>query len=126
MGVEELQKPPCEKCIHEAGKCTIYHFRPNSCREFRCMWLDLVGTEYELPKAMRPDRCGVIFAVSTDNSFVTMNVDPARPDSVNNKGVKKLAERLAHGTPVYCKVGMKMFKARVVTEPEKPLHPDSV
>jgi len=126
MGVEELQKPPCAKCKYEEGRCGIYVSRPPSCREFKCLWLDLVGTEYELPKAMRPDKCGVIFAVESNNEFITMNVDPARPNSVNNAGVKKLASRLAEVHPVYCKIGLKMFKARLQTEPKKPLPPDPV
>jgi hypothetical protein len=67
MAVEELQKKPCDTCIHVSGsKCSIYQFRPKSCREFECIWLQTQKTTSPWPKRMRPDRCGVMFTPTLD------------------------------------------------------------
>lgn len=56
--VPEFNKPPGEWCRHcKPGRgCTIYDDRPESCRNFRCVWL--TGG---LPDDLRPDKCKVIF-----------------------------------------------------------------
>lgn len=65
MGVDEIDKAPGDKCVHLCGKgCSIYQFRPQSCRAFECLWLQMQASEKPLPKNMRPDRCGVMFVPS--------------------------------------------------------------
>ena len=65
MGVEEIAKAPGDKCVHLCGKgCSIYQFRPASCREFECLWLQTQTRDAPMPKSMRPDRCGVMFVPS--------------------------------------------------------------
>src|SRR5262245_12567524 len=56
--VEELAKPMRWSCDHQAwGGCRIYEVRPETCRQFNCLWL-----RGALPadQALRPDRLGVI------------------------------------------------------------------
>lgn len=57
--------PPKEmgvRCVHLViGKgCGIYQTRPDSCRQYRCLWLDGDGS-VTLRTKDRPDRIGVAF-----------------------------------------------------------------
>jgi hypothetical protein len=59
LAVDELRKPMRWACDHlTCGGCRIYDARPQSCRDFNCLWL--LG---EIPhdEATRPDRLGVLF-----------------------------------------------------------------
>jgi hypothetical protein len=40
--------------------CRIYQERPPVCRRFQCGWLQAPN----LPEALRPDRCGVLFCIN--------------------------------------------------------------
>lgn len=44
--------------------CGIYEERPAVCRRFQCGWL----LAENLPEALRPDRCGVLFCTN-DNAL---------------------------------------------------------
>ena len=79
MGIDELRKPPSVWCQHaEIGKgCKIYEDRPESCRVFRCLWLN----DPRLPDEMRPDKSKVVFHVEKDKGRLKVNVDPDRPDA---------------------------------------------
>ena len=77
LAVDELRKPMRWACdhIHCAG-CRIYDTRPQSCREFNCLWLlgEIPGDE-----RARPDRLGVIFdgyqrAGSNESRFVALEI----------------------------------------------------
>ena len=60
--ISELQKPEWKMCQHAcATGCGIYESRPQSCRDYRCIWLQSQGGPGALPSRLRPDRCGVIF-----------------------------------------------------------------
>jgi hypothetical protein len=54
-----------EPCPHlcDVG-CAIYLERPAVCRRFQCAWLQAPN----LPAGLRPDRCGVLFAMN-DSPF---------------------------------------------------------
>ena len=55
-GIVELDKPPRRKCPHECSKgCAIYAERPQSCRDYACLWLLGHGEDWE-----RPDKIGVL------------------------------------------------------------------
>jgi hypothetical protein len=58
-----FEKPYGTPCPHlvQIG-CGIYEDRPPVCRRFQCGWLQAPN----LPKELRPDRCGVLFAVNED------------------------------------------------------------
>lgn len=75
LGIRELQKPAFQCCPNLAGAgggCGIYGARPNSCRFYRCEWLDAdrdrTGLGRKSPAKLaglgarrdRPDRLGVI------------------------------------------------------------------
>lgn len=52
----------CRHCTPGEG-CQIYDDRPEECREFRCMWLQMERAGEDL----RPDMCGVIFSRSSED-----------------------------------------------------------
>jgi hypothetical protein len=58
-----FDKPPGLPCPHlvEAG-CRIYADRPPVCRRFQCGWIQAPN----LPDALRPDRCGVLFCLNSN------------------------------------------------------------
>lgn len=60
-----FDKPAGEPCPHlGAAGCAIYSERPAVCRRFQCAWLQAPN----LPAGLRPDRCGVLFAMN-DSPF---------------------------------------------------------
>lgn len=70
LAVRELDKPRYCACPRlGASGCAEYANRPDSCRDYQCLWLQgFLGEED------RPDRLGVI---------VTVTRDPARPELGN-------------------------------------------
>jgi hypothetical protein len=79
LGIKELRKPQYEWCPHcDIGHgCTIYGDRPQSCRDYECMWLQ---TEV-IPDECRPDRSHVVLTMLPDNEHIQVNVDPQRPEA---------------------------------------------
>ena len=54
MGVPALDKAPgawCGSCAIGSG-CTRYKTRPQSCKDFACLWLQ----DKDMPEAYRPDK----------------------------------------------------------------------
>ena len=63
-GEAPFEKPPGVPCPHLVTiGCGIYDERPPVCRRFECGWLQAPN----LPDALRPDRCGVLF-YANDNA----------------------------------------------------------
>ena len=64
-GEAAFTKPHGSPCRHlvQIG-CAIYAERPPVCRRFQCGWLQAEN----LPDALRPDRCGVLFCIN-DNAL---------------------------------------------------------
>ncbi len=60
-----FRKPHGTPCPHliQIG-CGIYSERPPVCRRFQCGWIQATN----LPEALRPDRCGVLFCTN-DNAY---------------------------------------------------------
>ena len=60
-----FSKPYGTPCPHliQIG-CGIYGERPPVCRRFQCGWIQAPN----LPEALRPDRCGVLFCTN-DNVY---------------------------------------------------------
>lgn len=53
--IVELEKPMRTHCPNECPKgCSIYQDRPQSCREFTCLWRTGLGRDWE-----RPDKIGL-------------------------------------------------------------------
>ena len=65
FSIPELNKPKnmaCENICN--GKCSIYNSRPDSCKNFNCLYIT-----NSLKKEMRPDRCGVLIAGFKDIGY---------------------------------------------------------
>ncbi len=82
-GVPELRKrpfSPCPKC--GVSGCNEYQSRPVTCREYRCVWLELEDEgDRRMSLDERPDRCGVIFERTEGLEGYQCVVDPTRPDA---------------------------------------------
>jgi hypothetical protein len=66
LGIKEIEKPPQERCQHQCSTgCGIYQIRPQSCRDYKCMWLQGAILDDDF----RPDKCGVIFEVVPTSMF---------------------------------------------------------
>lgn len=60
MGVQELGKPYGVNCNHQcAAGCAIYANRPQSCRDFLCVWKIVP----DMPLEMRPDKSGIMYHI---------------------------------------------------------------
>ena len=77
MEIAELAKPAGQWCAHSPpGKgCGIYGDRPQSCRDFSCLWL----LDERLPDHFRPDRTKVVLGVSEDGGNLVAHCEPASP-----------------------------------------------
>jgi hypothetical protein len=76
MGVDELAKPNFVKCDHVcATGCASYSTRPQSCRDFECLYL--MGP---MPPEFRPDKWGVMLATEgsteEDQVITAFEVNP--------------------------------------------------
>lgn len=64
MGVPELSKAPGTTCSSVcATGCGVYKTRPQSCRDFQCVWL-----QGALEDEHRPDKTGVVLVPAGPNS----------------------------------------------------------
>ena len=95
--IPEFAKPAgtwCDKCTVGKG-CNIYPTRPQRCVDYACLWLQSQRQEgFALPPELRPDRCKVVFAPSTNEKIMTALTMPGRPDAWRSKVVMKLIARL--------------------------------
>lgn len=105
LGVKELNKEPNENCVHcNAGKgCQIYETRPQTCREFNCLWLQ----NELMPEEMRPDRTHVVLSVPTDGESLVALVDEKRPDAYLKGPTGDLVRYFSRKTSVLVVVGEK-------------------
>jgi uncharacterized protein len=75
--IEELSKPANALCVHcvDGMGCKIYQSRPQTCRDFLCLWMtdNHLGDEWEPAKTH--------MMVYTQGPQVTVLVDPAYPDA---------------------------------------------
>src|SRR5882724_563871 len=81
MEIPELGKPHCQWCTncHKSVGCKIYETRPNSCREFRCVWLQSQSWPKPWGEELRPNRTKVVLCAMSDGKGVVAQVDPAFP-----------------------------------------------
>lgn len=111
VGVEPLDKPPGVPCQHLcATGCAIYSDRPQCCAAFKCAWLS-----GRIPKAYRPDQCGILFDVmhfgsGTADKTALVAIE-ARPGAIADN--LDLIERLAiTGTVVLSAADGRMWGDR--------------
>ena len=60
--VPELKKPINTVCPFCDKGCTIYQYRPQSCRDFNCGWI-----RGDMPKWMKPDKAHVMIEYFPDD-----------------------------------------------------------
>ena len=101
MGVPELDKPMNVWCKHVCNTgCSIYEKRPQSCRDFVCVWLGGLTPEKE-----RPDKVKVVGWIQripdTENGVLTVVFAEAAPGAAAKKQVQTyIAMMMDEGTPV--------------------------
>lgn len=110
MGVTELAKPQGERCRHlEVGGCGIYGSRPESCRDFHCLWRMGLGHQDE-----RPDKTGLVIDV-THGDLPALVIREAWPDAFETS--RPMIERLvSEGHLIYLVRGQSRL---VLGPPEK-------
>jgi hypothetical protein len=74
MGVSEIAKPRNVKCdcLTPLGRCGIYADRPDSCRQFKCLWL-----QGALPEGLRPERVRAVGDVNGQGDMIVFHIAPA-------------------------------------------------
>lgn len=64
MGVHEIKKPPSSPCRHLCVRgCGIYETRPQSCKDYECLWLSGIT-----PDGWKPKKYGIVMDIA--------NIDP--------------------------------------------------
>ena len=105
LGVEELKKPVnkwCDHCTHTS--CGIYESRPQSCQDYKCVWLAL-----NLKPSLKPNRCKIIFDINKDGSMLVARVDPNYPGAIRNEDVTNFLDSLDNNLIVYVIIGDKRY-----------------
>lgn len=101
LAVKELGKKAQTACEHEkCSKCSIYESRPQSCRDFECLWLKGV-----VPESVKPNKCHVVLSATLDGSGMVAYVDPKHPGAHLDGDVGKLLYHAAKERPVFVAVG---------------------
>ena len=118
MGVPEIRKPAGTWCQHcNIGKgCKIYDERPENCRIFECGWLQSQSREPRevMPPELRPDRCKVVIAPSTNPNYILAQVDPGSRDAWQRPAIWRVLENAAlNGLRVVVGWGMTREKILV-------------
>lgn len=101
--VKELDKKAGEKCIHCVNNgCQIYGNHPQSCKDFKCAYLQ-AGKTVEL----RPDKCGMMFFKKNEQIFVGAYVPDKEITDMAKGQVQSLKEQ--GYSVVLLKVGERPF-----------------
>ena len=115
--IPKFNKPAgkwCEHCAIGQG-CKIYDDRPDVCRDFECLWLQ----SQSIPGAvlgpeLRPDRCKVVFAPSTNANYISATTMPGAPDAWRRPAVKDFISRLVRKGNVSVVVGAPNTTDRII------------
>lgn len=92
VGVPELEKPPHAKCgfVIKQG-CGIYEKRPESCRTFKCVWLE----EGTFHRKDRPDKIGMVVATQNTPDGMALAAFVTRPGAETKGRAKALLDKWA-------------------------------
>ncbi len=99
MAIEELDKPIDVDCsfLHPDGGCAQYETRPQSCRDFECLWRKGLGSSY-----LRPDKAGVMFCTTSNGSALVGLVEPGRKGAWKRGEARDVAKwHVDNGVPVF-------------------------
>jgi hypothetical protein len=99
MGVRELDKPANTWCTHCSigSGCRIYDTRPESCRNYACVWLRTQSLDKPISPALRPDRSRVVIGTANEGEDVVLYVAPDRRDAWKNPEFLKLIDNFRAG-----------------------------
>jgi len=89
----------CKYCIKIEG-CSIYENRPESCKNFNCLWKKQV----QIPESLRPDKCGVMFELPDYCKTYIGYIDPERPDIWREANIIALIQKIlnvGHSVLIY-------------------------
>ena len=96
LGVEELEKLPLQWCKHcKIGAdhaCTIYHDRPQSCRDFQCLWL--THPQF-MAEELQPRKTGVVVWITADGKTAMALTRQFQADAWQKPLVLNLLRKLA-------------------------------
>lgn len=84
LPIPEIQKPEsilCKNCTINQG-CNIYNSRPNSCKNFDCLYLQ----SDDMDVSLRPNECKVMFEMVTDKVYLGLEL-PQHVGSWRNEKV---------------------------------------
>lgn len=102
--IPELSKPAGKWCQHCAigNGCKIYEQRPQMCVEYECLWLQSQQRPgAEMAEALRPDRCKVVFAFTTNPKIINAMTLPGAPLAWERKDVRAFIDKMnGHGYAV--------------------------
>ena len=92
--VSEIKKPEgitCSHCSIEDG-CTIYETRPESCKEFHCLWQ--LGLIQDKRNELRPDKLGIICLAKEEIEGYSpiIQLNSLKQENFKKKIVKRLIE----------------------------------
>lgn len=92
MKISELEKPAHQWCAHceIAAGCQISDSRPQSCRDYECLWLKSQALDRPMPAALRPDKSRVVMGTVNQGEEVVLYLSPDRPEAWKNSSIKKL------------------------------------
>ena len=96
--IPEIKKPAgkwCQHCKIGVG-CTIYEARPKMCSEYQCLWLhsqERTGREI-MALELRPDKCKVVFSLTTDENIIVGLTAPGYPDAWRKEPVRGIINNM--------------------------------
>ena len=79
MGIVEIESPAGQWCRHcaPAKGCSIHSVRPQSCRDFYCMWL----TEAGLGPEWKPEKSKIVLRLEVNGRRIAAHVDASVPSA---------------------------------------------
>lgn len=104
MKVRELSKPAyswCKDCEIGEG-CKDYEHRPQSCRDYACLWLRTQTMDKPIASELRPDKSKVIIGTANQGNDIVLYVPPNRPDAwKHNSFISLVGMFVANGLAVF-------------------------
>lgn len=95
--IPALEKPAGKWCQHcDVGKsCRIYEDRPQACSDFECIWLQSqVQPGQEWGPELRPDKCKVVFAGTTNSKVIAGVTLPGSSDAWKKTAPRQIIDIL--------------------------------
>lgn len=109
LEIEDFDKPPGPYCAFctPGGGCTTYATRPQTCRDFACLWKGDRG----LTPRLRPDLVGTLLMEDADSDDYLAVCDPEKPFAWRTPLVfNHLVQVAKSGRVVMAKAGTKAWR----------------